>query len=91
MDPHGFFLQPAMALHNFFLSTNLNVFKQKSGRLLAVADLVLTSMLGLIALTSRKGFGIISLEAEDKLKPSKEQSASLFSLGTFSWVDDLVW
>lgn len=64
---------------------------KKSARFLAIADLVLTSILALIALTSKQGFKVISLETEDKLEPSKEQSASLLSLGTFSWVDDLVW
>lgn len=64
---------------------------RKSTRSLTIADLVLSSILALIALTSRRKRRVISLEGGDKLKPSKEQSASLLSLGTFSWVDDLVW
>jgi ABC-type multidrug transport system fused ATPase/permease subunit len=58
---------------------------------LTIADFALTTLLALIALTSRKGNRPVTLEYEGDLIPSKEQTASVFSLGTFTWVDAIVW
>lgn len=57
----------------------------------AIADFALLSVLFLIALTSRKGNKSVELEYEGDLEPSKEQTASVLSLATFSWVDAIVW
>jgi ABC-type multidrug transport system fused ATPase/permease subunit len=56
-----------------------------------IADFSLTSLLAIIALTSRKGNKAVKLEYEGDLKPSKEQTASVLSLATFGWVDKIVW
>ncbi|KAF2457222.1 ABC transporter type 1, transmembrane domain-containing protein [Lineolata rhizophorae] len=58
---------------------------------LTIADFALVTLLGLVALTSRKGNRPVELEHEGELEPSKEQTASVLSLATFSWVDAIVW
>lgn len=58
---------------------------------LTSAHFALTSLLTLIALTSRKGNKAVELEYEGDLEPSREPLASLLSLATFSWVDPIVW
>lgn len=58
---------------------------------LTSADFALTTLLALIALTSRKGNKAVELEYEGELEPSREPLASLFSIATFSWVDPIVW
>ena len=58
---------------------------------LMIASFVLTSLLALIALTTRRGNRTVILKHEDNLQPSKEPLASLISLATFSWVDEIVW
>ncbi|KAF2404781.1 hypothetical protein EJ06DRAFT_546572 [Trichodelitschia bisporula] len=58
---------------------------------LCIVDFSLTSLLAAIALTSRKGNKAVRLEYEGDLKPSEEQTASVFSLATFGWVDAIVW
>ena len=60
-------------------------------QVLMIASFVLTSLLALIALTTRKGNRAVILKHEDNLEPSKEPLASLISLATFSWVDAIVW
>ena len=56
-----------------------------------IANFTFTTILLLIALTSRKGNKPVVLEYEGTLEPSREPMASLFSLATFSWVDAIVW
>lgn len=58
---------------------------------LAIADLVLNTLLLTIALSSRKGNQAVELEYEGDIKPSQEPIASVFSLATWSWVDSIVW
>ena len=58
---------------------------------LMVADFVTTSLLAVIAVTSRKGNRVVVLEYEDDLEPSHEPLANLFSIATFGWVDSIVW
>lgn len=58
---------------------------------LVIADFALTTLLALIALTSRKGNRPVELEYEGQIQPSKEQTASVLSLATFGWVDAIVW
>ena len=57
---------------------------------LTISEFVFTSLLFLIALTTRKGNKVVIVEYEDKLEPSHEPLASLLSLATFSWVDAIV-
>ncbi|KAK4690967.1 hypothetical protein P7C71_g5935, partial [Lecanoromycetidae sp. Uapishka_2] len=64
------------------------------GTVAAIAGLVtwgLSTVLALIALTSRKGNKIVALDYEDDLEPSQEPLANLFSIATFGWVDAIVW
>lgn len=49
-----------------------------------------TSLFG-IALTTRKGNQTLLMEWEDRIQPSPERLASLFSTIRFSWVDDIIW
>ncbi|KAK5166122.1 Transporter of the ATP-binding cassette (ABC) [Saxophila tyrrhenica] len=58
---------------------------------LQITEFALVSLLFTISLTSRKGNKPVELEYEGDLEPSKEPLASVFSLGTFSWVDPIVW
>ncbi|OAL02619.1 hypothetical protein IQ06DRAFT_291975 [Phaeosphaeriaceae sp. SRC1lsM3a] len=58
---------------------------------LTIVDFVLTSLLFLIALGSRKGNKTVELEYEGDILPAREPIASVFSLATFSWVDSIVW
>ena len=58
---------------------------------LLITDFALVSILAIIALTERKGNRTVILKHEDNLEPSHEPLASLLSLGTFSWVDSIVW
>ncbi|KAF1915468.1 ATP-dependent bile acid permease-like protein [Ampelomyces quisqualis] len=60
-------------------------------RKLVILDFALTSLLFLVALTSRKGNKTVELEYEGDILPAKEPIASVFSLATFSWVDSIVW
>lgn len=65
--------------------------RSERARTLMVADFVLATVLVLIAITSRKGNKTVVVEYEDKVEPSREPLASLFSLATFGWVDAIVW
>ena len=56
-----------------------------------IVNFSLATVLILIALGSRRGNRLVTLEYERNLKPSKEPLASLFSIATFSWVDAIVW
>ncbi|KAJ2967702.1 hypothetical protein NQ176_g9533 [Zarea fungicola] len=44
-----------------------------------------------MAMTTRKGNKTVLMEWENGLEPSREPLASLFSIVTFSWVDDIIW
>ncbi|KAL6712798.1 Transporter of the ATP-binding cassette (ABC) [Lecanora helva] len=56
-----------------------------------IGNFTLSSTLAIIALTSRKGNKIVLLEYGDGLAPSQEPLANLLSIGTFGWVDAIVW
>lgn len=58
---------------------------------LVIANFVLATVLAIIALTSRKGNKTITLEYQDDLEPSQEPLANLLSIGTFGWVDAIIW
>ena len=57
----------------------------------AIVEFSLTTLLAVIALTTRKGNKVILLEYEDDLEPSHEPLANLLSRWTYSWVDAIVW
>ncbi|KAF2231876.1 putative ABC transporter [Viridothelium virens] len=65
--------------------------RSHQSRSLMIANFVLSTLLLLIALLSRKGNKAIELEYEGDIPPSKEPLASVFSLATFAWVDSLIW
>jgi ABC-type multidrug transport system fused ATPase/permease subunit len=58
---------------------------------LVISEFSLALFLSAIAVSSRKGNRTVKLESVDGSRPSREQTASLFSLATFSWVDTIVW
>jgi ABC-type multidrug transport system fused ATPase/permease subunit len=58
---------------------------------LTIAQFALTSLLFVIALFSRKGNKAVVLEYEEDLKPSREPTASVISLASFSWADAIIW
>ncbi|KAI9714836.1 MAG: hypothetical protein M1820_000125 [Bogoriella megaspora] len=72
-----------------FRSAIIHPLSQKS-RDLAIANFTLSTILMLIALLSRKGNKAVELEYEGNIPPSREPLASIFSLGTFSWVDSMI-
>ena len=55
------------------------------------ADFALTSLLMLIAVSTRRGNKAVLRNYENDLKPSNEPLASLISLCTFAWADTIVW
>lgn len=65
--------------------------RSQQARILRTVEFALSTLLALIAVTSRKGNQTIMLEYEDKLEPSHEPLANLFSTWTYGWVDALVW
>ncbi|KAK4945550.1 Transporter of the ATP-binding cassette (ABC) [Elasticomyces elasticus] len=56
-----------------------------------ITSFVITSILVLITLCSRKGNRGVLLEYEGDIEPSREPLASILSLATFTWVDPIVW
>ncbi|KAL9112829.1 MAG: hypothetical protein Q9227_002906 [Pyrenula ochraceoflavens] len=56
-----------------------------------IIEFSLATLLFLIALTTRKGNKPVTLEYEDNIEPAREPLASLISLASFSWVDQIVW
>ena len=65
--------------------------KAPLARHLTIGQFALTSLLLVIALTSRKGNRGVILEYEGDIDPSKEPLASPLSIATFSWVDPIIW
>ncbi|KAH6652560.1 ABC transporter type 1, transmembrane domain-containing protein [Truncatella angustata] len=60
-------------------------------QILTIADFALTTLLFGMAMTTRKGNKTVLLEWEGEIEPSREPLASVFSLLTFGWVDDILW
>ena len=58
---------------------------------LVITDFALATVLLLITIGSRKGNRPFTLQYEDSIPPSKEPLASLFSIVTFTWVDEIIW
>lgn len=65
--------------------------RSKTTETLIITDFALTSLLFGIAITTRKGNKAVVMEWENGIEPSREPLASVFSLATFSWVDNIVW
>ncbi|RDA84774.1 hypothetical protein CP532_0999 [Ophiocordyceps camponoti-leonardi (nom. inval.)] len=59
-------------------------------QVLDIIEFALVTVLFTMALTTRKGNKTVKLLWEDGIEPSREPLASLFSLATFSWVNDIV-
>lgn len=58
---------------------------------LMIVEFCMSTILAIIAVTSRKGNKVVVLEYQDDLEPSHEPLANLFSIATFGWVDAVVW
>ena len=58
---------------------------------LVFIEFALTSLVFVMAITTRRGNKTVLLEWEDGIEPGRENLASLFSHYTFSWVDSIVW
>ena len=65
--------------------------KSQQARIIHIVGFSLSTLLALIAFTARKGNKTVLLEYEDKLEPSHEPLANLFSIWTYGWVDAIVW
>lgn len=65
--------------------------RSQQAQTLRTLEFALSTLLAVIAVTSRKGNRTVMLEYEDKLEPSHEPLANLFSTWTYGWVDALVW
>lgn len=63
----------------------------RTTQVLVIVEFSLTSVLFILAISTRKGNRTVLLEWEDGIPPSKENLASLFSQYTFAWVDEIVW
>ena len=84
-------------LYSFQWLFNVMVFRSAiihplSQRALVLSSLQfsLSTLLLLIALTTRRGNKPVLVEREDGLEPPRHPMASLLSLATFSWLDPLV-
>lgn len=56
----------------------------------SVVEFALSTLLLLIAVTTRRGNKAVLVQHEDGLEPPRHPTASLFSLATFSWLDPLI-
>ncbi|KAJ5913059.1 hypothetical protein N7504_001942 [Penicillium tannophilum] len=62
----------------------------KNALILSSIGFALSTMLLLIALTTRRGNKPVLVEREDGLEPPRHPMASLLSLATYSWLDPLI-
>ncbi|EAW12711.1 putative ABC bile acid transporter [Aspergillus clavatus NRRL 1] len=58
---------------------------------LSAVEFSLSTLLLLIALTTRRGNKAVWVQYEDGLEPPRHPKASLLSLVTFNWLDPLIW
>ena len=65
--------------------------QSQQAQTLRTVEFALSTLLAVIAVGSRKGNKTVMLEYEDKLEPSHEPLANLFSTWTYGWVDALIW
>lgn len=57
---------------------------------LIITEFILVTLVFVLAFSTRKGNKTVVLEWEDGLEPSREPLASLFSIATFAWADDVM-
>ncbi|KAL1981719.1 hypothetical protein VTN96DRAFT_2276 [Rasamsonia emersonii] len=62
----------------------------KRALILTVLEFSLSTVLLLLALTTRRGNKTVLVQHEDGLEPPRHPTASLLSLATFSWLDPLI-
>ncbi|KAJ5099727.1 hypothetical protein N7532_006728 [Penicillium argentinense] len=58
--------------------------------ILSIIEFVLSTLLFIVALTTRRGNKPVLVQREDGLEPPRHPMASLLSLATFAWLDPLV-
>ncbi|KAL1958665.1 hypothetical protein VTO42DRAFT_4008 [Malbranchea cinnamomea] len=58
---------------------------------IVAVDFALSSLLIVLAATTRKGNETLLVQREEGLAPPKDQFASVLSLLSFSWMDSLIW
>lgn len=63
----------------------------ETAEIITVVRFALITLVCLITVTVRKGNSVVVQEVKDGLEPSREPTASLLSLASFSWVDNLIW
>jgi ABC-type multidrug transport system fused ATPase/permease subunit len=65
--------------------------RSRVAQALIISEFSLSTLLFVIAITTRKGNKAVVLEWENDIEPSREPLASLLSLATFGWVDAIIW
>ncbi|KAI6251523.1 ABC transporter [Erysiphe necator] len=60
-------------------------------QLTGIFEFLFSSLLFLLAITTRRGNKSVIMEWENNIEPSREPLASILSIATFSWVDPIVW
>ena len=85
-------------LYSFQWVVNVMVFRSavihplsRRALILSSIQFALTTLLFVVALTSRRGNKPVFVEHEEGLEPPRHPMASLLSLATFAWLDPLVW
>lgn len=85
-------------LYSFQWVVNVMVFRSavihplsRRALILSSIQFALTTLLFIVALTSRRGNKPVFVEHEEGLEPPRHPMASLLSLATFAWLDPLVW
>ncbi|GFF97593.1 ATP-dependent bile acid permease [Aspergillus udagawae] len=79
-------------LFNIFVFRSAVIYPlSKRALTLSAVEFALSTLLVLIAVTTRRGNKAVLVQYEDGLEPPRHPKASLLSLLTFSWLDPLIW
>lgn len=79
-------------LFNLFVFRSAVIYpSSKRALTLSAVEFALSTLLFLIAVTTRRGNKAVVVQREDGLEPPRHPTASLLSLVTFSWLDPLIW
>jgi ABC-type multidrug transport system fused ATPase/permease subunit len=79
-------------LFNIFVFRSAVIYPlSKRALTLSAIEFALSTLLVLIAVTTRRGNKAVVVEYEDGLEPPRHPRASLLSLLSFSWLDPLIW
>ncbi|KAF7118485.1 hypothetical protein CNMCM5793_008011 [Aspergillus hiratsukae] len=79
-------------LFNIFVFRSAVIYPlSKRALTLSAVEFALSTLLVLIAVTTRRGNKAVLVEYEDGLEPPRHPRASLLSLLSFSWLDPLIW